>query len=143
MSTNPAGPGDWNSSVSAILSALAVLLVGVHQGDDAFQVVERGELDGDLPLGLAEVDLDAGFEAVGETVGQVDEAGGDRLVAAALRRRRVIAVHVAQGNDLLDGADREALGKTKGKITVEFASLDDLERIVTLMDPNKQDSQGA
>jgi ParB family chromosome partitioning protein len=29
------------------------------------------------------------------------------------------------------------LGKTKGKITVEFASLDDLERIVTLMDPNK------
>ncbi len=30
------------------------------------------------------------------------------------------------------------LGKTKGKITVEFASLDDLERIVTLMDPNKQ-----
>jgi ParB family chromosome partitioning protein len=29
------------------------------------------------------------------------------------------------------------LGKTKGKITVEFASLDDLERIVALMDPNK------
>ncbi|MBM7784343.1 ParB/RepB/Spo0J family partition protein [Tenggerimyces flavus] len=27
------------------------------------------------------------------------------------------------------------LGKSKGKITVEFASLDDLERIVTLMDP--------
>ena len=32
------------------------------------------------------------------------------------------------------------LGKTKGKITVEFASLDDLERIVTLMDPNKTQS---
>jgi ParB family chromosome partitioning protein len=32
------------------------------------------------------------------------------------------------------------LGKTKGKITVEFASLDDLERIVTLMDPNKSHS---
>ncbi|MDX2969040.1 ParB/RepB/Spo0J family partition protein [Kribbella solani] len=29
------------------------------------------------------------------------------------------------------------LGKTKGKITVEFASIDDLERIVTLMDPNR------
>jgi ParB family chromosome partitioning protein len=29
------------------------------------------------------------------------------------------------------------LGKTKGRITVEFASIDDLERIVTLMDPNK------
>ncbi|TDW89658.1 MULTISPECIES: ParB/RepB/Spo0J family partition protein [Kribbella] len=29
------------------------------------------------------------------------------------------------------------LGKTKGKITVEFASVDDLERIVSLMDPGK------
>jgi ParB family chromosome partitioning protein len=29
------------------------------------------------------------------------------------------------------------LGKNKGKITVEFATLDDLERIVSLMDPNK------
>jgi len=29
------------------------------------------------------------------------------------------------------------LGKTKGRITVEFASIDDLERIVTLMDPNR------
>ncbi|TCO46202.1 ParB family chromosome partitioning protein [Kribbella antiqua] len=33
------------------------------------------------------------------------------------------------------------LGKTKGKITVEFASLDDLERIVTLMDPNTPNQQ--
>jgi ParB family chromosome partitioning protein len=33
------------------------------------------------------------------------------------------------------------LGKTKGKITVEFASLDDLERIVTLMDPNSPNQQ--
>jgi ParB family chromosome partitioning protein len=31
------------------------------------------------------------------------------------------------------------LGKTKGRITVEFASIDDLERIVTLMDPSKSD----
>jgi ParB family chromosome partitioning protein len=27
------------------------------------------------------------------------------------------------------------LGKAKGKITVEFATIDDLERIVALMDP--------
>src|SRR6266540_4338594 len=45
--------------------------VRVHQGDDAFEVVEGGELDGDPALGLPEVDLDAGFEAVGETVGEV------------------------------------------------------------------------
>ncbi len=30
------------------------------------------------------------------------------------------------------------LGKTKGRITVEFASVDDLERIVDLMDPGKK-----
>jgi ParB family chromosome partitioning protein len=30
------------------------------------------------------------------------------------------------------------LGKTKGRITVEFASVDDLERIVDLMDPTKK-----
>ncbi|GAB3405474.1 ParB/RepB/Spo0J family partition protein [Flindersiella endophytica] len=32
------------------------------------------------------------------------------------------------------------LGRSKGKITVEFASLDDLQRIVDLMDPNKNQS---
>ncbi|WP_375001282.1 ParB/RepB/Spo0J family partition protein [Aeromicrobium sp. CTD01-1L150] len=31
------------------------------------------------------------------------------------------------------------LGKSKGKITVEFATLDDLERIVEIMDPKKAD----
>ncbi len=30
------------------------------------------------------------------------------------------------------------LGRSKGKVTVEFATLDDLERIVELMDPKKQ-----
>ncbi len=32
------------------------------------------------------------------------------------------------------------LGKSKGKITVEFATIDDLERIVTLMDPAKRET---
>ena len=32
------------------------------------------------------------------------------------------------------------LGRSKGRITVEFASLDDLERIVALMDPHRGDS---
>jgi len=31
------------------------------------------------------------------------------------------------------------LGRTKGKVTVEFATLDDLERIVRLMDPSQRD----
>ena len=30
------------------------------------------------------------------------------------------------------------LGRSKGKVTVEFATLDDLERIVEMMDPKKK-----
>jgi ParB family transcriptional regulator, chromosome partitioning protein len=30
------------------------------------------------------------------------------------------------------------LGKSKGRITVEFASLDDLQRIVDMMDPSNE-----
>ena len=32
------------------------------------------------------------------------------------------------------------LGKSKGKITVEFASIPDLERIVDVMDPRPESS---
>ena len=34
------------------------------------------------------------------------------------------------------------LGRRKGKITVEFASLDDLRRIVDIMDPRNRESTG-
>ena len=33
------------------------------------------------------------------------------------------------------------LGRTKGKITVEFASLDDLQRIVDVMDPRNRNDR--
>ncbi|KHL10507.1 ParB family chromosome partitioning protein [Mumia flava] len=38
-------------------------------------------------------------------------------------------------SDRFDTRVKVDLGKSKGRITVEFASIDDLERIVTLMDP--------
>jgi ParB family chromosome partitioning protein len=38
-------------------------------------------------------------------------------------------------SDRLDTHVRVELGRRKGKITVEFASLDDLERIVALIAP--------
>lgn len=40
-------------------------------------------------------------------------------------------------SDRFDTRVKVDLGQRKGKITVEFASLEDLERIVTLMDPKK------
>lgn len=58
------------------------------------------------------------------------------------RPRRIVAPRLTDLADRLadrfDTRVKVDLGKTKGKITVEFASIDDLERIVTLMDPAKQ-----
>ncbi|WP_328524853.1 ParB/RepB/Spo0J family partition protein [Kribbella sp. NBC_00359] len=106
-----------------------------------------------LPSGDAIERLAQRIVAEGLSVRTVEEIvalgdmNGDDPTPAQRRRNKPVAPR------LVDLADRLSdrfetrvkvdLGKTKGKITVEFASLDDLERIVTLMDPNKQDSQGA
>jgi ParB family transcriptional regulator, chromosome partitioning protein len=55
------------------------------------------------------------------------------------RRRRptapALADLAARLSDRLDTRVKVDLGKTKGKITVEFASIPDLERIVAILDP--------
>jgi ParB family chromosome partitioning protein len=45
----------------------------------------------------------------------------------------------ARLSDRLETRVKLALGKTKGKITVEFASIPDLERIVDILDPKRDD----
>jgi ParB family chromosome partitioning protein len=101
-----------------------------------------------LPSGDAIERLAQRIVAEGLSVRTVEEIvalgdmNGDEPATAQRRRNKPVAPR------LVDLADRLSdrfetrvkvdLGKTKGKITVEFASLDDLERIVTLMDPNKQ-----
>ena len=68
----------------------------IHDVDDPAQVVERGELDRDLALAAAELDLDPGLQPVGEALGQVVEAGRHGLApgrgcgrgGARHRRRR-------------------------------------------------------
>ena len=44
-------------------------------------------------------------------------------------------------SDRLETRVKVELGKAKGKITVEFASLDDLRRIVDIMDPRNRDDR--
>ena len=44
-------------------------------------------------------------------------------------------------SDRLETRVKVDLGKAKGKITVEFASLDDLRRIVDMMDPRNRDDR--
>ena len=61
----------------------------------------------------------------------------------ALRRRRPTAPGLedlaARLSDRLETRVKVDLGKSKGRITVEFASLPDLERIVDVMDPRPHD----
>lgn len=46
-----------------------------HCLDDTFQVFWRGELDDDLAFVPAHLYFDAGFEGVGQAVGQAEQAG--------------------------------------------------------------------
>src|SRR6478752_9465975 len=88
-----------------------VAIPRVHDVDDPAQVVEAGELDRDLALGLAEVDLDAGLEAVGEAFSQLLETGGDGLLAQDARSRLLLA---AERDDLLQSPHGDALCRDPG-----------------------------
>jgi ParB family chromosome partitioning protein len=114
---------------AGVLSAgHARALLGLPSGDAIERLAQRIVAEG------------MSVRTVEEIVALGDMNGDDPTPAR--RRNKPVAPR------LVDLADRLAdrfetrvkvdLGKTKGKITVEFASLDDLERIVTLMDPNKQ-----
>jgi ParB family chromosome partitioning protein len=113
---------------AGVLSAgHARALLGLPSGDAIERLAQRIVAEG------------LSVRTVEEIVALGDMNGDD--TPAPRRRNKPVAPR------LVDLADRLSdrfetrvkvdLGKTKGKITVEFASLDDLERIVTLMDPNK------
>lgn len=67
--------------------------------------------------------------------------GGDLAPEAAAPQRRTrpsapaLADLAARLSDLYDTRVKVDLGRSKGRITIEFASLPDLERIVAAMDP--------
>ncbi len=44
-------------------------------------------------------------------------------------------------SDRLETRVKVDLGRSKGKITVEFASMEDLQRIVDVMDPRNRDDR--
>ena len=74
-----------------------------------------------------------------EEIVAVGETGG---AATRTRRSRPVAPGLAEMSDRLsdrlETRVRVQLGKSKGKITVEFASLEDLRRIVDVMDPRNR-----
>ena len=77
-----------------------------------------------------------------EEIVAVGDPGTDR--PTALRTRRPTAPRLedlaARLSDRLDTRVKVDLGKRKGRITVEFASLPDLERIVSTIDPARAES---
>ncbi len=77
-----------------------------------------------------------------EEIVAVGETGG---VATRTRRNRPTAPGLGdiadRLSDRLETRVKVDLGKSKGKITVEFASLQDLQRIVDVMDPRNRDDR--
>jgi ParB family chromosome partitioning protein len=77
-----------------------------------------------------------------EEIVTVGETGGS---ARRTHRTRPVAPGLAEISDRLsdrlETRVRVQLGKSKGKITVEFASLEDLRRIVDVMDPRNRDDR--
>ncbi|MBC2932131.1 ParB/RepB/Spo0J family partition protein [Nocardioides sp. zg-1228] len=70
---------------------------------------------------------------------------GVEEAAPRVRRNKPVAPGLGELadrlSDRLETRVKVDLGKAKGKITVEFASLDDLRRIVDIMDPRNRDDR--
>ena len=81
------------------------------------------------------------------TVEEIVSLGGDQPAVdpRPTRARRPVAPKLAvladRLSDRFETRVKVDLGKSKGKITVEFASLDDLRRIVDVMDPRNRDDR--
>jgi ParB family chromosome partitioning protein len=99
-------------------------LLAVEDPDSQDRLAQRVVAEGISVRGLEEL------VAIGET----GSAGGTRGA-----RRRPVAPGLSdladRLSDRLETRVKVDLGQRKGKITVEFASLDDLRRIVDIMDP--------
>lgn len=117
---------------AGVLSAgHARALLGVSDPDAQDRLAARVVAEGISVRGLEEI------VAVGET--------GDDDEAVRFRARKPTAPGLADLNerlsDRLDTRVKVTLGKSKGRIAIEFASLSDLERIVGIIDPRNRDDR--
>ncbi|WP_210439339.1 ParB/RepB/Spo0J family partition protein [Nocardioides xinjiangensis] len=76
---------------------------------------------------------------------EIVSLGVEEEAAPRVMRRKPVAPGLSELadrlSDRLETRVKVDLGKAKGKITVEFASLDDLRRIVDIMDPRNRDDR--
>lgn len=106
-------------------------LLAVQDADVQDRLAQRVVAEGISVRGLEEIVAVADGELSGQT-------------ARTVRRKPVAPglVDLAERlSDRLETRVKVDLGQRKGKITVEFASLDDLRRIVDIMDPRNRDDR--
>ena len=102
-------------------------LLGVENAEQQDRLASRVVAEGISVRGLEEI---------------VATGGGDALATPTVRRNKPVAPGLTdladRLSDRLETRVKVELGRHKGKITVEFASLDDLRRIVDIMDPRNR-----
>jgi ParB family chromosome partitioning protein len=102
-------------------------LLGVEDAEQQDRLASRVVAEGISVRGLEEI---------------VATGGGDAPATPAVRRNKPVAPGLTdladRLSDRLETRVKVDLGRHKGKITVEFASLDDLRRIVDVMDPRNR-----
>ena len=102
-------------------------LVGIEDSGEQDRLAARVVAEGLSVRALEEI-VASGVTRLGTTT---PSRRGPRLTAPRLAD---VAARLSERYDTRVKVD---LGRSKGKVTVEFASIDDLERIVELMDPKR------
>ena len=116
---------------AGVLSAgHARALLSVDDPELQDRLATRVTAEGISVRGLEEIVTTGGAEAVGSRGGARRKPFAPGLGELAERL-----------SDRLETRVKVDLGKSKGKITVEFASLDDLRRIVDIMDPRNRNDR--
>jgi ParB family chromosome partitioning protein len=102
-------------------------LLGVENAEQQDRLASRVVAEGISVRGLEEI---------------VATGGGEVLGTPSVRRNKPVAPGLTdlaeRLSDRLETRVKVELGRHKGKITVEFASLDDLRRIVDIMNPRNR-----
>ncbi|MBO9522275.1 MAG: ParB/RepB/Spo0J family partition protein [Nocardioidaceae bacterium] len=118
---------------AGVLSAgHARALLGVNDAAAQDRLAGRVVAEGISVRGLEEI----------VAVGVADESDGETV---RFKANRPTAPGLAELNerlsDRLDTRVKVTMGKAKGRIAIEFASLGDLERIVSIIDPRNRDDR--
>ena len=130
---------------------LRIVCAGPAEGSRPLVMMESGAFGfsadwGALQDKLAQRVIAEGISVRGlEEIVALGETGSGAETPAAVRRATPRAPGLAdlaeRLSDRLETRVKVDLGQRKGKITVEFASLDDLRRIVDIMDPRNRNDR--